>query len=284
MLNKQILNIFSKISTLNHTSKINLAYESDVSLFDKIMNDLDICNLVSKEAANLPGIPINGIIINNPVDFAQKLGDYQNFAASSRFLFYHFLPPPNLKKEDISILGGNLSSCYKVSFLGDSSSWLIPDMVHLDYGVPSDIISNILSKYKSKDILVLNLNNNSQSDIIHKQVETAFPTLSVDCFKDYSMSMKDIIDIISEYKIVIDIHSAYNQLISLCCGSIVVSGNTSINNAYLRKVSHSKEIVESIAELLNSYNTEQLSKNAEDLINRYDLNKFKTNMTQILLT
>lgn len=284
MLNKQILNIFSKISTLNHTSRINLAYESDLSLFDKIMDDLDICNLVSKDIANLPGIPINGVIINNPIDFAQKPDNYNNFATCSRFLFYHFLPPPNLKKEDISILGGNTSSCHKISFLGDSSSWLIPDMINLDYGVPADTISNILSKYKSKDILVLNLNKNSQSDIIHKQVETAFPTLSVDCFTDYSMSIKNIVDIISEYKIIIDIHSSYNQLISLCCGSIVISGNTPINNKYLKKVSHSKDIVESIAELLNNYNKEQLLQNAEDLINRYDLNKFQINMTKILLT
>lgn len=283
MINKQILNIFAKISAIHKHSKMNFAYEPEVSLFDKVISDFDDINLINKEISALPGIPTNGIIINNPVDFAQKMQSYASFASVTNFLLYHFLPPPFFKKEDIDILSGNVSSCRKISFINDNKAWLIPDMNYIDYGVPGDIISNILGKYKQKDILVLNFNNNNQSDIVYKQLETAYPALSVDSLKEYSLDLKNIIDIISEYKVVVDINSTYNQLISLCCGCIVVSGNHSLQNKQLVNVSHSKEIVQAIPALLNTYNQDTLQKNAEELLVKYDLNKFQANLLQILV-
>lgn len=282
MMNKQILNIFAKISAMYSHSKINFAYEPDVSLFDKVMGNLNNINLIDKEISQLPGIPTNGILINNPVDFAQKMQSYGSFTFVPKFLLYHFLPPPFFKKEDINILSGNITSCRKISFINDNNTWLIPDMTYIDYGVPGNIISNVLGKYKQKDILVLNLNNNSQSDIVYKQLETAYPSLSVDALKDYSLGMKDIIDIISEYKIVIDINNTYNQLISLCCGCVVISGNLSLKNKQLVNVSHAKEIVQIVPGLLNDYNKETLHKNAEDLLAKYDFDKFQANLLQIL--
>lgn len=283
MIHKQILNIFSKISAFNNHSKLNFAYEPEVSLFDKIMNNLDNINLITKHIAQLPGIPVNGLLINNPVDFAQKAGSYNDFAFVSKFLFYHFLPPPFFKKEDINILSDNVSSCKKISFINDDNAWLVPDMQYINYGVPGDIISNVLNKYRAKDILILNFNNNNQSDIIYKQLETAYPSLSIDCLKEYSLDIKDIIDIISEYKIIIDINSTFNQLISLCCGCVVISGNASLKNEQLVYASHSKEIVQSVPKLLNSYNQESLQKNAEELLIRHDFNRFRTNLSQILI-
>lgn len=283
MINKQILNIFAKISAIHKHSQMNFAYEPEVSLFDKVIGHFDDINLISKEIAELPGIPANGILINSPVDFAQNMQSYANFALGTKFLLYHFLPPPFFKKEDINILSGNVSSCRKISFINDDNAWLIPDMTYINYGVPGDIISNILGKYKSKDILILNLNNNNQSDIVYKQLEVAYPSLSVDSLKEYSLDMKDIIDIISEYKVVVDINSTYNQLIALCCGCVVVSGNRSLQNKQLINVSHSKEIVQAIPALLNSYNQDTLQENAEELLVKYDLNKFQANLLQILV-
>lgn len=282
MINKQILNIFAKMSALDKHSKMNFAYEPETSLFDKVMNRLDQINLISKDISQLPGIPINGILINNPVGFAQKMQSYENFALVPKFLLYHFLPPHFFKKEDINILSGNIVSCNKISFINDNNTWLVPDMVYMDYGVPGDILSNVIGKYKQKDILVLGLNDNNQSDIIYKQLETAYPTLSIDCLKDYSLEIQDIIDIISEYKIVIDINSTYNQLIALCCGCVVVSGNASLKNEQLIYASHSKEIVQSMPRLLNDYNKETLEKNAEALLAKHDLNEFQTNLSKIL--
>ena len=283
MINKQILNIFAKISSFDKQSKMNFAYEPEVSLFDKIMNDFSEINLIKRELAELPGISFNGLLINNPVDFAQKMQSYMSFAFVSKTLFYHFLPPPFFKKEDINILGENVSSCRKISFIEHNNAWLVPDMISMNYGVPGDIISNILGKYKSKDILIMNLNNNNQSDIVYKQLETAYPALSVDCLKEYSLNLKDIIDIISEYKVVVDINNTYNQLIALCCGCVVVSGNLSLKNQHMIHVSHSKEIVQAMPNLLNSYDQEALKKNSEILLEKHDLNKFYTNLSQALL-
>lgn len=283
MTNKQIFNIFAKISSFNKQSKMNFAYEPEISLFDKVMNDFNEINLINKELAELPGISVNGLLINNPVDFAQKMQSYTNFSLVPRTLFYHFLPPPFFKKEDINILSENISSCRKISFINHNNAWLVPDMISMDYGVPADILSNILGRYKSKDILILNLNKNNQSDIIHKQLEVTYPTLSVDCLKEYSLNLKDIVDIIAEYKIVIDINSTYNQLIALCCGCVVISGNASLQNKYMIHVSHSKEIVQTIPSVLNDYNKETLTKNSEDLLEKYNLNKFYQHLSKILV-
>jgi hypothetical protein len=62
-----------------------------------------------------------------------------------------------------------------------------------------------------------------------------------------------------------------------------VSGNLSLKNQHMIHVSHSKEIVQAMPNLLNSYDQEALKKNSETLLEKHDLNKFYTNLSQALL-
>lgn len=277
---KQIQNIISFLEFKYNNKPLNIAYESNRCLFDKIISEINNINLISREAAELPGIYVNGLISNTPLHITQNQQEYLEFNPYKKILFYHNKPYGFLKKEDISILNNHVKDYINIGFTQDAFMWNIKGMQLINYGLQKNIL-NFHNSNKNKDILVLNLNNNNTSDTIYKQIIGRYNSLSVDMLTDHNLKMEEYYSTISSYKVVLDFSSSYNQLVSAALGCLVVSGNKFLDNKYIIHMSNSKDIIDSIPLIINKYSNSELKSNAENIIEQYPFDKFEQNILNI---
>lgn len=280
MKHKQILNIIHKLdSTTNGIPAF--AYDSEGSMFDVYLNTYLPARLISMESYQLPGVGICGLLSNKPFDMAQGSNRlYQLFDTEPRFLLYHDSTPAGMKKEDKQLMSNSLSKYCNI-FLLENTDWLIPHRHYIPYGIPAnDIRNNTFIDKKSKDVCVLNFNNNQTSNAIYNQLKSQ--NVSIDIIKDLTFNMSDYISIISEYKIVIDVYSTFNRLISMLCGCLVVSGINSFEKDFVISTNSIAELVKQIHISLQSIDIDKNITNAQILFDKYKDNQFIDNLNNIL--
>ena len=276
MKHKQILNIIHKLYSSTN-SVPTFAYDSEGSLFDVYLNEHLPARLISMESYQIPGIGICGLLSNKPFDMAQGSNRlYQLFDTEPRFLLYHDNTPAGMKKEDKQLMSNSLSKYCNI-FLLENTDWLIPHKHYIPYGIPiNDITNNTFIDKKTKDVCILNFNNNQTSNAIYNQLKSQ--NISIDIMKDLTFNMSDYISIISEYKIVIDVYSTFNRLVSMLCGCLVVSGINSFEKDFIISTNSIADLVKQIHISLQSINIDKNIQNAQILFDKYKNNQFINNL------
>lgn len=280
MKHKQILNIIHKLYSSTN-SVPTFAYDSEGSLFDVYLNEHLPARLISMESYQIPGIGICGLLSNKPFDMAQGSNRlYQLFDTEPRFLLYHDNTPAGMKKEDKQLMSNSLSKYCNI-FLLENTDWLIPHKHYIPYGIPiNDITNNTFIDKKTKDVCILNFNNNQTSNAIYNQLKSQ--NISIDIMKDLTFNMSDYISIISEYKIVIDVYSTFNRLVSMLCGCLVVSGINSFEKDFIISTNSIADLVKQIHISLQSINIDKNIQNAQILFDKYKNNQFINNLNNLL--
>lgn len=280
MKHKQILNIIHKLYSSTNSIP-TFAYDSEGSLFDVYLNEHLPVRLISMESYQLPGIGVCGLLSNKPFDMAQGSNRlYQLFDTEARFLLYHDNTPAGMKKEDKQLMSNSLSKYCNI-FLLENTDWLIPNRHYIPYSIPTrDIENNTFIDKKTKDICVLNFNNNKTSNAIYNQLKSQ--NASTDIIKDLTFNMSDYISMISEYKIVIDVYSTFNRLIAMLCGCLVVSGINSFEKDFIISTNSIAELVKQIHISLQSIDIDRNIKNAQVLFDKYKDNQFINNLNNLL--
>ena len=175
----------------------------------------------------------------------------------------------------------NSLSKYCNIFLLENTDWLIPHKHYIPYGIPiNDITNNTFIDKKTKDVCILNFNNNQTSNAIYNQLKSQ--NISIDIMKDLTFNMSDYISIISEYKIVIDVYSTFNRLVSMLCGCLVVSGINSFEKDFIISTNSIADLVKQIHISLQSINIDKNIQNAQILFDKYKNNQFINNLNNLL--
>lgn len=243
-INYQIHNILHTVSH-KRGNPINIFYTYNNTLFDKVIDQIsDAVALNNQVFLNSP-LSYGLCIINDPLDMAQNINAYNNLYAN-KILFFHENPPSGLKKEDLFLLRHTLSkfSCY--SFCNNYESWSNPKMRYMSYGIKYQ--DNNINK--NKNIIMLSYNNNKQTKLIYDNLKNIYhDTYLLEI--DYSKSYDNILQIISEYKICIDLASYYNVLCAASVGCYGITSKKSHSDEFIYQITDYQQMLAIIKDILH---------------------------------
>lgn len=257
-MQNQLCNYVNSINAVKKDLPLNVLYYDTKSLFDKIINYLDWMNPLYQDSINQYPIPYSTIMRSDTIDFFRK-NQYIN-EYGYLFLFHH-QSYGFLKKEDISILATNINRYNKISFSSDTIKWNLSKIYHMKYGVPE---LDYEYRGNKKSIIVLNFNNNQQSHILYSILRQHFPDIGL--ITNNQLSLKNIYENISEYKICIDLDNYYNLLVGCSVGAYGITNTPSQDNTCIFSITDASAVIELAKTLMNKthndhqelrYNTKQ---------------------------
>ena len=219
MLNTEwpINNIFKKIRSKTNNTNRNIFYHTHNSLFDTIFNSLEsdflVVNNTSKNAFeyNFDAIVYNNVLISSK-EIEQAYNSYADI------IIFNHDDLTSLKREDVYILNRNIKQAkIKVINFHPESNNIINNSYNINYPLKTDIVNN----EKTKDILIINLNDNHIVNSIYNNLKQL--NHDVDIIKSFEKDINSIYLCLSQYKVVIEMSSRINILCSLICGCNVIS-------------------------------------------------------------
>ena len=271
-------NILNKVLDKN----IRIIYNDHVSIFDKIFQKLDY--YILSESNKLSTCFYYDLkIINNYLPYINNLKSINRKFQLSNLVFFHDYCLPQFKKEDKIILNNTLRNTQKVVFTKSHyENWALDtnSTMFIKYGIPQPSID--VWKSKTEDVLILNLRNNAQLTTLFQHIKNQYP--NTDIINDVnSFNLEDIYRKISQYKIVIDIDSVINCLVSTVCGCVTLN-----NQAFDSNISSNIQIMDFrtilvlIKKILESETKPMITENISYILKEYNFNSFETNIDKLV--
>ena len=276
----QLTSIAYNIANKVLDSEIKILYENSDSIFDKIFKELDYY-IVDNDSSCYFYYDMK--VVNNHLKYLNDFKEVNQKTQLSNMIFFHDFCPPELKKEDKIILNNTLRNTHKVVFTeSHSNNWnLNPSTTSLiKYGLPKNKIEN---NNRTQDILILNLKNNQQLNNLFQHIQNSYPNTSI-INSVASYSLEEIQKVFSQYKIVIDIDSAINNLFATTCGCITLN-----IQQFDRNIKSNLQIMDfrTINNLIKTILTNDNVTNAVESDNQYiqkeySLERFKENFDSLI--
>jgi hypothetical protein len=219
--------------------------------------------------------PFIATLHDNPISLSQKIQNIKiNYHVNS-IVFIHAPAPEPLKKEDKHILSEKLNDTTKIFFSkAIENSWSLKNNVYtIPYGM------NILQKEKTKNVLVINTNKNTNIEKLYSHIKNLYNDCDIiNNITDYKFSM----DYISQYKILISLENHYDSLFGAACGCFVISNNLSdINLPSITYINNSSNIIEAIKNLLSLKDDISIQTSQKYIEQNYPIDKFYTSLNSI---
>ena len=266
MLNNQIYNQLYSIERIKKDFSLNIEYDFTHSLFDRVIESVSWINIFDKQTLGLCKLPTNACIVSNPIEFSQRKTEFQDTIKKYLILF-HDRNYGFIKKEDLSIIDSTLKQHKKICFSEKIMGWGVDSMSYINYGVPNIDTKNA----NKKPVLVLNLNNNTQTNTVYNILKNRFS--DIDILNKNNYSLNELYEKISEYKICIDFDMVFNLLISSACGCYGIGvGQTDHNHIF--SIKESNEIPLIVKNILENYTEDKSEKIKENILKLYDFEKF----------
>lgn len=279
MLNNPTYNVLQKFIG----ESINIIYDSNNTIFDKLLQHTDL-GIYAKDAISSYDIPADCFVSNDILDHNATKSSLCYPLHLSDMVIFHELPSNNFKKEDKIILKGLLKNTHKL-FMHDAfvAGWSLADNVSykIDYGLPT-MNHNIHTDRSS--VIVLNSKNNNNIKVLYEHIKNIFP--DAEMLTDVSsMSIEDIANKISSYKVCIELDYIINILFASSCGCYTITNIPDLFNNNLVGsfgITDFSTISHMISTLVNSYHLENFVHNLEYIKQNHSFEKFKANMELLI--
>lgn len=278
MNNKQsaILNITHSLVN----KSINILYHYHSSLFDIVFKELDV-NIFNYDGIHSYYYDI--FISNNFLLHHSTTGEYARNHHIKDLLLFHSPPPSTFKKEDIQLVQQNTQNTQSI-FFGQylANTWKRNASANthiIEYGIPKLEIGN----NRNKPVLLLNLEDNPNVTLLHQYINKHFG--GCDMLQDIpgNVSISDIANLISQYKVCIDTSSIINALIIAGCGCHCITAISWENNPLLVAISDYNDIINVIKNLLSSDMSEDARQHhAKALSDKYNYSIFQDQILRIM--
>lgn len=281
LINSQTHNYLMNMHNIHKGYPISVQYQFTNSLFDKALGELEWLKLLDKQEIETLELAYGNSIISYPIHFnPEKLSLVDH--THQQLLLFHIHTYPMLKVEDIAILSNNLNKYTKISFSPTISKWPLSNLINMQYGIP--YLPVPMSQQPKKSILILNLNNNSTTTSVHRLLQKSFD--DIDILSHSSLSLAEMYQLMSKYKICIDLDNYYNLLIAGYCGAYGIGIGQSYDS-HIATVQTPQQILDIVPQVLGRYKPEAMEQIKVMIAEKYDFNKFsrafKTHMINITL-
>ena len=264
--------------------RINVLYSPTKNTFDLLAELLDI-NLYRTDGG-LQNYYYDLFWSNNFLDHTQQTKMLSNHQHLIDIVWFHNSPPVKFKKEDIALVKGQLNNTKKIfPDIATLQAWgcnIDKNTMVIPYGIP--VFENLENINKTESILVMNPNNSQEINSLYQHIKNEFPTAQIINGLQHIESINVLYNIVSKYKICIDIYNPMNVLISQYLGCKTITST-----------SHSPEIkgitqlfdYSNINTILHSVINDELSK--EDILHNqlwiqsnHSFSEFYTSASKLL--
>lgn len=208
-------NIFKRLRTkINHDFPIIL-YNPIGNIFDHIISEvlseyLFVNDDISKVLFNFDYTAHNSVFLQ-----AQDIIDIHN--SHTDLIIFNHKNISDIKKEDHIILNNNLKNTYIINF-DPLSNNVFNQSLNIDYPLPAIRTKN---KNRNKDILIIDNNNNPYIKNIYNNLSSS--NFSVDLVTSLGSSVQHAYNLLSSYKIVIELSHRINMLCAKYAGCNVIT-------------------------------------------------------------
>jgi hypothetical protein len=274
----------SGCNTLNKLldPNINLIYDPSQTLFDHVFKMTD-STIISVQNRMSDSFYYDAYVSNNFFPYVNNRVSLQYKYQLLDMVLFHQCPPPILKKEDKTILKNSLRSTYKVFFTEKiAEAWDIQDhrSFNINYGLPK--ISHTIPEFTNRrSILVINTNNDPAINTLFSTIHNIFPDAFL--IKDMlDSNLETSLELMSNYKIVIDLSNAYNTMCATLSGCFTITSQMYDNNIESCLVVQDFRNIPQVFTNLMNQNYALIQKDIEYLTLSYNIDSFIIQMNQLL--
>lgn len=257
------------------TPKIHILNDNSQSLFDSYLSNIE----------NILTFPINNaneqisydlVLSNNPIGFSSKISDFLSLHINS-IIYFHSKCPNNFKKEDKFLLKNSVANCYKI-FANDviMSSWGF-EIDNFCSIIPYGLQSKDRNFNKTRSVVVLNMNNNPSVEMLFNHIKETFKDAIM---VNSSYHYNDILSHIAESAVCIEAESYYNIITAIAHGCSVISSADYVLEDGLLHIKSYDNILQDIHHALQSYDSAQILKYQQNILNKYSHANFLKSFNQ----
>lgn len=272
----QIVCLYRNLLYIRDIAPINICYTLADSLYDNLLESLDIEN-INLLSNNFDDNCIENHIIfaNNPTTFVQQSQLINR--GVNKAIFFHDDRINYLKKEDLYLFINQISR-YPTYTFDQSVQNTIKNATYIRYGFkPKDL--NTISN-RSKNILYL-ANKQNLDLIIHSNIKSIYPDTDIIFIEDIKST--DIEKQLLDYKICICMNSDYNNLLAASCGCVVLSKHNHSEIPHFKTVDNPNNLLQVLREVMSSYDTKMHSIISESVTEQYSYEIFINTIKHIAL-
>ena len=256
------------------------------SIFDKIYETLDISvSLLKKEEIIKPS---NIFVSNNILSHSKERKALGVKYHIKDLIFFHEIPNPQFKKEDKMILRNGLNSCNKIVFHEQiAKAWGLSEDQNtniIDYGIPIMQTEKTSPKKSRKSVIILNFKHGQIARDLHNYIKQANDD-SV-CIESMPSSLQQFANIVSEYRVCIDINDYINVLFSASCGVIAIGADSfdpNIDSSMkMTDYSNIHKVISDIMSIPEEKYHELIKKNSDYIHSKYSMINFTNKMMSLM--
>lgn len=268
--------------SLINNKNINILYYPSNTFFDKIFNEINNVNVFFDEDT-VAHYYHDMYFSNNFLIHSNQTQRTANRLHLKQVVAFHASQPNNFKKEDTTILFNSIKSCYKIFFGKDvADSWGVTEDTKskiIEYGIPSIDLS---LADRTNNILIFNLENNPQINTLYQTISSSIAHTHI-IKNTINLSLNNIINLLSSYKISIDFGNKINTILSAACGTECITPTEENNNPLIHKVTDYAQILNIIKAILdNPANNETRLIGANQIAGKYNYSQFETSVLDLL--
>lgn len=259
-------------SIINH--QINILYNNTNSLFNYLFKSLDYNIYYYNDIVS--SYYYDMMIVNDFLSYHSGGETFSHKYHIKPLLFLHGPPPASFKKEDLALVHQNTKKVHKIIFGQNIADlWRFKSdnkyITIMDYGLPTVDKSN----NRDKSILILNLDNNSNMNRLQEHIKNHIGYCDIlDHLPSY-WSLNEVCNLLSQYKICIDVSYSINSLIAASCGCQCISPHILPKNKLISSINDFGNIINIIQILLNmNLSEDEREYNKTLLASTFDYNTF----------
>ena len=256
-------------------SDINILYQNSNTIFDHIIKRVEGIKIIDANDQLLYNNIYHFYASNNYLDYSNSVDKIKNLQLNGVVFFHNYIDS-NFKKEDKFILQSALKNTYKIMMSEDLyNHWKMPELsTQIKYGLPKIEFKN--SPHK-KSVVVLNSKKNPQMSSLFQNLNRVFSDSALlENLETYSL--ENLTNIISGFKVCIDIDSQINNLFSLYCGCQAI-GSSVLKETNYTRINTFENIDNVIREKIANFDSKIIDEdNSKNLSDKYSFDEFSTNL------
>lgn len=243
-------------------TKHNIYYEPTHSLYDMLIMLSDDYYYHTDNSGSPIELSHYISYINNPIDFSRNVKP--STSNVHKILFFHTEPSTRIKKEDIFLINQSIGHYPCYSYINNNIGWGIKNIIDIKYGVPINKKCEEISK--TKDIVILNspINSEENTRLFHS-LKSQYSSIDLITIQQ-NHTFDYYLDLISNYKLLIDMSSFFNCLCAMSVGCCAITSSNYNNDKYIYSVDSYDNLLNQIKNILSH------PSNVQDMIEHIDTN------------